>query len=131
PHTTAPEEPEGMRGPIGRLAAALANATSQLPRDTVASIVRESYTALARSAKITRYLVPLSERFARQRLADLTRNRATAPPQVLFVCVANAGRSQLAAALTRSLSEGRVVARSAGSTPAAGIHPHVRDLVAE
>lgn len=131
PETTVGAELESMDEHIGRLAADLANATSQLPRETVTSIVRESYTALARSAKITRYLVPLSERFARQRLADLTRNRATAPPQVLFVCVANAGRSQLAAALTRSLSGGRVVARSAGSTPAAGIHPHVRDLVAD
>ncbi|WGP04695.1 metalloregulator ArsR/SmtB family transcription factor [Bacillus subtilis] len=131
PETTAAAELESMDEHIERLAADLANATSQLPRDTVTSIVRESYTALARSAKITRYLVPLSERFARQRLADLTRNRANALPQVLFVCVANAGRSQLAAALTRSLSEGRVVARSAGSTPATGIHPHVRDLVAD
>ncbi|MBD2764780.1 metalloregulator ArsR/SmtB family transcription factor [Brevibacterium sp. 5221] len=131
PETTADAELESMDEHIRRLAADLADATSQLPRETVTSIVRESYTALARSAKITRYLVPLTERFARQRLADLTRNRATAPPQVLFVCVANAGRSQLAAALTRSLSEGRVIARSAGSTPATGIHPHVRDLVAD
>ena len=129
--TTAGAELESMDEHIGRLAADLADATTQLPRETVTSIVRDSYTALARSAKITRYLVPLTERFARQRLADLTRERATAPPQVLFVCVANAGRSQLAAALTRSLSGGRVVARSAGSTPAAGIHPHVRNLVAE
>lgn len=100
PETTADAELESMDEHIRRLAADLADATSQLPRETVTSIVRESYTALARSAKITRYLVPLTERFARQRLADLTRNRATAPPQVLFVCVANAGRSQLAAALT-------------------------------
>ncbi len=56
---------------------------------------RESYTALARSARVTSALVPLTERFARQRLADLTRDRDAAVPQVLFVCVANAGRSQL------------------------------------
>ncbi|SIG98911.1 protein tyrosine phosphatase [Mycobacteroides abscessus subsp. abscessus] len=94
-------------------------------------IVRESYAALARSAKITRYIVPLTERFARQRLADLTRDRESAAPQVLFVCVANAGRSQLAAALVSRLSGGRVIARSAGSTPAADVHPHVRSLLAE
>lgn len=116
---------------ITHLAADLAARTPGLPAETVTGIVRDSFTALARSAKITRYLVPLTERFAKQRLADLTRDRATAPPQVLFVCVANAGRSQLAAALTRELSRGRVVARSAGSTPAAGIHPHVRDLITE
>ena len=129
--TTVGAELESMDEHIERLAADLANATSQVPRETVTSIVRDSHTALARSAKITRYLVPLTERFARQRLADLTRDPATAPPQVLFVCVANAGRSQLAAALTHSLSGGRVIARSAGSTPAVGVHPHVRDLVAE
>src|SRR5699024_8395535 len=85
PDTTAAAERESIDEHIERLAAALAEATSQLPRDTVTSIVRESYTALARSAKITRYLVRLSERFARQRLADITRTRATAPPQVLIV----------------------------------------------
>ncbi|GAA0036903.1 metalloregulator ArsR/SmtB family transcription factor [Brevibacterium metallidurans] len=131
PETTAAAELEGMAVHIERLAADLSDATPQLPQETVTNIVRDSYTALARSAKITRFLVPLTERFARQRLADITRDRATAPPQVLFVCVANAGRSQLAAALTRSLSGGRVIARSAGSTPATGVHPHVRDLIAE
>ncbi|WP_087014681.1 metalloregulator ArsR/SmtB family transcription factor [Leucobacter sp. 7(1)] len=114
---------------ITHLAVDLAAKTRALPRETVMAIVRDSYTALARSAKITRYLVPLTERFAKQRLADLTRDRTTALPQVLFVCVANAGRSQLAAALTRHLSGGNVVARSAGSTPAAGIHPHVQQLI--
>ncbi|RBP61732.1 ArsR family transcriptional regulator [Brevibacterium sanguinis] len=116
---------------ITRLAEDLAAKTPALPAETVTGIVRDSYTALARSATITRHLVPLTERFARQRLADLTRDRATAPPQVLFVCVANAGRSQLAAALTREISGGRIVARSAGSAPAAGVHPRVRDLITE
>jgi ArsR family transcriptional regulator len=50
---------------------------------------------------------------------------------VLFVCVANAGRSQLAAALVNRLSGGKVVARSAGSTPAAEVHPHIRSLLTE
>ncbi|ANI92650.1 metalloregulator ArsR/SmtB family transcription factor [Dietzia timorensis] len=116
---------------IAHLAADLAASTPALPPETVTSIVRESYAALARSAKITRYIVPLTERFARQRLADLTRDRESAAPQVLFVCVANAGRSQLAAALVGQLSGGRVIARSAGSTPAEHVHPHVRSLLAE
>lgn len=46
-------------------------------------------------------------------------------PEVLFVCVHNAGRSQMAAALTRALSGGRVLVRSAGSAPASEIHPNV------
>jgi arsenate reductase len=50
---------------------------------------------------------------------------ATSRPQVLFVCVHNAGRSQMAAALLRLRSGGRIEARSAGSAPAEEIHPAV------
>ena len=46
-------------------------------------------------------------------------------PQVLFVCVQNAGRSQMAAAFAAHLGKGRVDVRSAGSAPAKGIHPEV------
>jgi arsenate reductase (thioredoxin) len=46
-------------------------------------------------------------------------------PQVLFVCVHNAGRSQMAAALLDRYAEGRVRVRSAGSTPANEINPAV------
>jgi arsenate reductase (thioredoxin) len=44
-------------------------------------------------------------------------------PEVLFVCVHNAGRSQMAAGLLAKLSEGRVRVRSAGSAPAEEINP--------
>jgi len=44
-------------------------------------------------------------------------------PEVLFVCVHNAGRSQMAAGLLNKLGEGRVVVRSAGSAPAEEINP--------
>lgn len=46
-------------------------------------------------------------------------------PEVLFVCVHNAGRSQMAAALLDHHAEGRVRVRSAGSTPANEINPAV------
>jgi arsenate reductase (thioredoxin) len=46
-------------------------------------------------------------------------------PEVLFVCVHNAGRSQMAAALLDHYAQGRVVVRSAGSTPAEEIDPAV------
>jgi arsenate reductase (thioredoxin) len=45
-------------------------------------------------------------------------------PEVLFVCVHNAGRSQMAAGLTRFRSEGRIRVRSAGSAPAEEINPN-------
>jgi arsenate reductase (thioredoxin) len=46
-------------------------------------------------------------------------------PEVLFVCVQNAGRSQMAAGLVKLRSEGRIHVRSAGSQPANEIHPAV------
>ncbi len=49
----------------------------------------------------------------------------TARPEVLFVCVHNAGRSQMAAALVTLRSGGRVRVRSAGSDPAAEVNPAV------
>jgi len=116
---------------VTRLAQELSAEVPEVGEAVVLTVVRESYTALARTARVTSALIPLAERFARQRLSDLTRDRDTAVPQVLFVCVANAGRSQLAAALVNQLAGGRVVARSAGSSPADVIHPHVRSLLAE
>jgi len=50
---------------------------------------------------------------------------------VLFVCVHNAGRSQMAAALLQRYANGRVEVRSAGSTPADQINPAVRAAMAE
>ena len=52
-------------------------------------------------------------------------------PEVLFVCVHNAGRSQMAAALLELRSEGRVVVRSAGSEPAEELNPVVVEAMAE
>ena len=55
----------------------------------------------------------------------------TAPPEVLFVCVHNAGRSQMAAGLTKLRSDGRISVRSAGSDPAEEINPAVVEAMAE
>jgi arsenate reductase (thioredoxin) len=55
----------------------------------------------------------------------------TAPPEVLFVCVHNAGRSQMAAGLTKLRSDGRITVRSAGSDPADEINPAVVEAMAE
>jgi arsenate reductase len=52
-------------------------------------------------------------------------------PTVLFVCVHNAGRSQMAAAFTHVLSGGQVHVRSAGSEPADRINPAVVEAMAE
>lgn len=100
--------------------------------ETVLRTVRESYTALARTGSDGERLVARTERFARQRLLDVaaaTDRRDGRPPQVLFVCVANAGRSQIAAALVRHYAGDAVTVRSAGSHPAAHLHPGVADLL--
>ena len=52
-------------------------------------------------------------------------------PEVLFVCVHNAGRSQMAAALMDHHAGGRVVVRSAGSEPSDRVHPAVVEVMSE
>ena len=52
-------------------------------------------------------------------------------PQVLFVCVHNAGRSQMAAGLVGLRSQGRIDVRSAGSSPAAELNPSVVSVMSE
>ncbi|WP_448058852.1 metalloregulator ArsR/SmtB family transcription factor [Cellulomonas hominis] len=116
---------------LRRIADRLAAAHPGLGHDLVLATVRESYTALARTAAVPAHLIVNTERFARQRLADAARATARStpagrPPQVLFVCVANAGRSQLAAALLQHYAGAAVVVRSAGSAPAADVHAGVR-----
>ncbi len=52
-------------------------------------------------------------------------------PSVLFVCVHNAGRSQMAAAYLETLSEGRIEVRSAGSAPGDRVNPSAVAAMAE
>jgi arsenate reductase len=76
--------------------------------ETVERYVNESYELLAERAKHTRYLPSLTSHFAADR-------------EVLFVCVQNAGRSQIAAAILRHLAGDRVRVRTAGSEPASAV----------
>ena len=55
----------------------------------------------------------------------------TDKPTVLFVCIHNAGRSQMAAGYLRHLSQGRIDVLSAGSAPAESINPAVREAMLE
>jgi len=52
-------------------------------------------------------------------------------PEVLFVCVQNAGRSQMAAGLVKLRSQGRIHVRSAGSTPVDEVNPAVVEAMEE
>jgi protein-tyrosine-phosphatase len=102
--------------------------------ETVERVVFESYTALARTAKVKNHLSSLATRFAHDRLTALAQAKGAIPksvPEVLFVCVQNSGRSQMAAGLLRQLAGTRVHVRSAGSEPAPAIEPAVALAMAE
>ena len=102
--------------------------------ETVERYVFESYTALARTAKITSYLPATTEHFASDRLNALAKSKgaiASEVPEVLFVCVQNAGRSQMAAALLTVEAKGRIHVRTAGSLPAAELDPAVVTVMSE
>jgi arsenate reductase (thioredoxin) len=83
---------------------------------------------------LTNFVPLFAHGFARERLRALGQIEVTIPktvPEVLFVCVHNAGRSQMAAALLDHLAAGRVRVRSAGSDPADRINPHVVTAMTE
>jgi arsenate reductase (thioredoxin) len=102
--------------------------------ETVRECLDDSYIVLAATARVHTHLYVLAERFAAERLnATITANSetATGKPEVLFVCVHNAGRSQMAAALLDHHGAGRVVVRSAGSAPVDSVNPAVVAALAE
>ncbi|NEK84746.1 arsenate reductase ArsC [Blastococcus saxobsidens] len=108
--------------------------TGVFARETVDRYVFESYTALRRTAKVTTHLPALTARFATERLTALAQAKGaitTDVPEVLFVCVHNAGRSQMAAGLLNAHAAGRVHVRSAGSLPSAQIDDAVTEAMAE
>ncbi len=95
--------------------------------ETIERYVTESLTAL-QGPRLKDFVPLLVHRFARERLRALAQVEgmlAKDVPEVLFVCVHNAGRSQMAAALLDRRAAGRVHVRSAGSTPADEINPEV------
>ncbi|KRF04322.1 arsenate reductase [Arthrobacter sp. Soil782] len=108
--------------------------TGVFATETVERYVFESYTALARTATITTYLPATTEHFTADRLTALATSKGISvseAPEVLFVCVQNAGRSQMAAALLTVESKGRIRVRSAGSMPAAEVDPNVITVMSE
>ncbi|NCV35921.1 MAG: arsenate reductase ArsC [Actinobacteria bacterium] len=102
--------------------------------ETVERVVYESYAALLRTAKNKQYLITLTEKFSGDRLRSLFVSQDESrkdKPEVLFVCVQNAGRSQMAMAFMNELSEGKVVVRSAGSMPASEVSAKAVEVMKE
>jgi arsenate reductase (thioredoxin) len=103
-------------------------------QETIESVLLDSYAELAAKATVTRFLVIGAERFARQRLQALAHADSTASdrkPAVLFLCVHNAGRSQMALGWFNHLAGDRAIAWSGGSEPVSGINPAVLAAMAE
>lgn len=95
--------------------------------ETVEEVLSDSALRWRKAPIQTRVPI-LAERFARERLSAVAQagdQVVKEVPEVLFVCVHNAGRSQMAAALLDHYAEGKVHVRSAGSTPADEINPAV------
>jgi arsenate reductase (thioredoxin) len=113
-----------------RLADEFAGIFSQ---ETIARYMAES-TDLLGDARINVFVPVLAHRFCRERLKALAQAEGIVDkdqPEVLFVCVHNAGRSQMAAGLLKLRSDGRIHVRSAGSSPAEEINPNAISALKE
>jgi arsenate reductase len=102
--------------------------------ETVSAAVAEARRLLEPRATVRTFLPVLVARQAREQLMSAAQAEgriAKQVPELLFVCVHNAGRSQMAAALAEHLSARRVHVRSAGSNPASRVNPVVVEALRE
>jgi len=101
--------------------------------ETIERYIAESLDLLG-GVRINVYVPVLAHRFARERLRALAQSEGVLvkeQPEVLFVCVHNAGRSQMAAGLVKLRSRGRIHVRSAGSAPGEEINPAAVEAMEE
>lgn len=102
-------------------------------KKTIERYISESVDLLG-GGRISVFVPVLAHRFARERLKALAQAEGMMvkeQPEVLFVCVHNAGRSQMAAGLVKLRSQGRIHVRSAGSAPADEVNPAVVEAMEE
>jgi arsenate reductase (thioredoxin) len=102
--------------------------------ETIELFLTTSYDQFAGRATATNFLPIMAERFARQRLNALARVEGKANdglPTVLFLCVHNAGRSQMALGWFQRLAGDRAVAWSGGSEPGSEVNPAAVAAMAE
>jgi protein-tyrosine-phosphatase len=96
--------------------------------ETIELFLQTSYDQFADRAKFNNFLPLMAERFARQRLTALARvegKHDEGLPIVLFLCVHNAGRSQMALGWFNHLAGDRAIAWSGGSEPGTEVNPAV------
>jgi protein-tyrosine-phosphatase len=102
--------------------------------ETIQLFLETSYDQFAGRASFVNFLPLLAERFARQRLVALAKVEGKGDdgvPIVLFLCVHNAGRSQMALGWFNQLAGGRAVAWSGGSEPSSEVNPAAVAAMAE
>ena len=102
--------------------------------ETIELFLQTSYDQFADRARVTNFLPLMAERFARQRLRALAKVEGKAAdgiPVVLFLCVHNAGRSQMALGWFNHLAGDRAVAWSGGSEPGTEVNPSAVAAMAE
>jgi protein-tyrosine-phosphatase len=108
--------------------------TGTFSQETIELFLESSYDQFANRAKLTHFLPLMAERFARQRLTALARvegKHDDGIPIVLFLCVHNAGRSQMALGWFNRLAGDRAIGWSGGSEPAGEINPAVVEAMGE
>jgi protein-tyrosine-phosphatase len=129
--TLSPSEQHRIEEATARLEAKY---SGSLDPATVQRSVAESLDTVLDRAHDTGQVPKLVERFADDRLRATQRlksDQATLKPSVLFLCVHNAGRSQMASGWMRYLSEGEVDVFSGGSEPADQVNPAAVAAMAE
>ena len=102
--------------------------------ESVEAFVFESYDDLAKTATVTKWLTVAAEKYAIQRLEALAHSQdhsGKAVPAVLFLCVHNAGRSQMALGWFNHLAAGHAIAWSGGSEPGSELNQDVVKAMAE
>jgi len=126
--------PREMRGAVASIAERLAEEFDGVfSPETVRLAVAESCEAYE-NATSTAFVPLFVERFTRQRLGALARTEgkvAATTPMVVFLCVHNAGRSQMAAAWLRHLGGDGVEVFSGGSNPGSTVNPAAIASMAE
>jgi protein-tyrosine-phosphatase len=103
-------------------------------KETIELFLQTSFDQFAGKATVKNFIPVLAERFARQRLKALAKvegHGEDGVPIVLFLCVHNAGRSQMALGWFERLAGGRAVAWSGGSEPGAEVNPAAVAAMAE
>ncbi len=102
--------------------------------ETIERFLHSSYDQFASGSTIPNFLPLLAERFARQRLTALARvegHHDDGKPVVLFLCVHNAGRSQIALGFFQQLAGDQAIAWSGGSEPGFEVNPSAIAAMAE